>query len=152
MDFGILIGAALTCAVGGILPWINAEVVVVGAALLLPPAGLPALVLACAVGQMSSKSAVYAASRWMPECLPERARKLLARAERYRERRVLLATAVFSGALAALPPFYLVTLASGMLRVPFPVFLVAGLSGTAARYGLLAGVACALGAASCALR
>jgi len=144
MDAGLLIGAAATVAVGGILPWINGEVVVAGAALLTPQSGLPVLVLACAAAQMSAKAVLYGVIRWMPERMPARARQLTSRIEAYRTRRGLLVLAIFSGSAIALPPFYLVTLACGMLRVPFALFAIAGLAGTISRYGFLAWFATAL--------
>lgn len=138
MDLSVLLGAAAACLAGGVLPWINAEIAVVSASLLLPEPVVPALVALCAAGQMTAKCGLYGVTRWAPHRLPLRARKLLDRVDRYRDRRGLLAVAVFSGALVAVPPFYLVTLACGVLRVPFAVFAVAGLLGTSVRYGLLA--------------
>jgi membrane protein YqaA with SNARE-associated domain len=146
MDAGVLIGAAATVALGGIFPWINGEVVVAGAALLTPQSGLPVLVLACAAAQMSAKAVLYAVTRWVPERLPARARQFATRVEAFRERRGLLVLAVFSGSAAAIPPFYLVTLACGMLRVPFALFAIAGLAGTISRYGALAWFAAAIAA------
>ncbi len=145
MDAGVVFGAALGCVVGGILPWVNAELVLLAAAVLLPPEALLPLVLACAIGQMSAKAALYGLTRWAPERLPKRARAMLGRAERYRQRPALLAAAVFFGSAVSVPPFYLVTLASGVLRVPFLVFALAGLGGTATRYGVLVWAARALG-------
>jgi len=149
MDTGLVIAAALTCALGGVLPWINSEIVVLGSAALLPPASLPVLVVACAGGQMASKAGLYSLTRWAPHVMPARARALLARAERYRDRRGLLVGAVFFGSAVSVPPFYLVTLASGLLRVPFVVFWTAGFAGTGARYSVLVWAACSLGAGSC---
>ena len=146
MDAGLLIGAAATVAVGGILPWINGEVVVAGAALLTPQSGLPVLVSVCAAAQMSAKAVLYGVIRWVPERMPARARRLTSRIEAYRKRRGLLVLAVFSGSAVALPPFYLVTLACGMLRVPFALFAIAGLGGTILRYGALAWLAVAVAA------
>ena len=144
MDAGVLIGAAATVALGGIFPWINGEVVIAGAALLTPQSGIPALVLVCAAAQMSAKAVLYGVIRWVPERMPARARRLASRVEAYRTRRGLLVLAVFSGSAIALPPFYLVTMACGMLRVPFTLFAIAGLAGTISRYGLLAWFATAL--------
>ena len=138
MDASLLIGAAVTVALGGILPWINGEVVVAGAALLTPQSGLPVLVLSCSAAQMSAKAVLYGVIRWMPERMPARARRFTSRIEAYRKRRGLLVLAVFSGSAVALPPFYLVTLACGMLRVPFALFAIVGLAGTISRYGFLA--------------
>ena len=147
MDAGVVFGAALGCVVGGILPWVNAEVVVLAAAVVLPTEALVPLIFACALGQMAAKASLYALTRWAPERLPRRAQDALGRVERYRKRPALLAAAVFFGSAVSLPPFYLVTLASGVLRVPFMVFALAGLGGTAARYGALVWAARALGVA-----
>lgn len=138
MDASVLIGAAVAVAAGGILPWINSEVVVVGAALLTPESGLPALVLACSAAQMSAKAVLYGVVRWVPERMPDRVRRFADRVDVFRERRGFLVLAVFSGSAVALPPFYLVTLACGVLRVPFVLFAIAGLAGTISRYGFLA--------------
>jgi membrane protein YqaA with SNARE-associated domain len=96
---------------------------------------------------MLAKATLYGVTRWAPDRLPRRARDALARAEPYRARQKLLAAAVFFGASLSVPPFYLVTLASGLVRVPFPLFALAGLSGTAVRYGALVWAARALGIA-----
>lgn len=144
-DVSVVSGAILACLLGGIFPWISSEVVVVGAALLLPAQALPALALGCAAAQMVSKAVVYAFARLAPHRLPERARRLLARAERLRQRRHLVAVLVVSGALVAVPPFYLVTIASGVLRIPFVLFALLGLAGTSVRYGVLAWLSSTLG-------
>ena len=111
MDLSVLMGAAALCLAGGLLPWINSEIAVVGAAALLPTSAVPVLVVLCTAGQMTAKCGLYGVTRWAPERLPERGRRLLERAERFRDRRRTLGLAVFSGALVAIPPFYLVTLA-----------------------------------------
>ena len=141
----LVLAPALACVVGGIVPWINIELVILGAAALVPSAALLPLVTACTLGNMSAKSVLYAVTRWAPDRLPRRARAALERTHRYRGRRRLLAAAAFFGSAVSIPPFYLVTLASGLLRVPFVVFVLAGLSGTAARYGALVWAARALG-------
>lgn len=138
MELSVIVGAAAACLAGGVLPWINSEIAVVSAALLLPRATLLVLVVSCALAQMTAKCGLYGVTRWAPHRLPHRARKLLDRAQRYRGRRRLLAIAAFTGALVAVPPFYLVTLACGLLRVPLALFVVAGVAGTTIRYGLLA--------------
>jgi membrane protein YqaA with SNARE-associated domain len=137
MDLSVLIGAALTSAAGGILPWISSEVVILGAALVLPATQLPLLVLLCAIGQVAGKSVMYGLTRWAPDKLPARAQAMLAKTERWREHRVLLGGGVLSGALVSVPPFFLVTLAAGALRLSYPVFLTAAFLGTLGRYGTI---------------
>ena len=137
MDIGVLIGAACAVAASGVFPWINGEVVVAAAAALTAPTRLPVLVFACACAQMAAKSALYAVIRCAPERMPARARRLLERAARLGRRRKLLVAAIVSGSFIAVPPFYLVTLACGVLRVPFALFAIAGLGGTVSRYAVL---------------
>jgi len=137
-ELSLFVGAGLTCLLGGVFPWISAEVVVVGTALLLPPAGVPALVLGCATGQMASKAGVYGLSRVAPHRLPERLRRLLSRTDRLRGRGHLMAFMVLPSALVSLPPFYLVTIACGVMRLPFALYALLGLLGTTARYAFLA--------------
>lgn len=145
MDLTVVAAAGLVCLLGGVLPWINAEVAVLGAAAVLPDQSIPLLVIACAGMQMTAKAGLYGITRWAPHRLPEGVSRLLGRADRYRRRPGLLAVAAFSGAAAAVPPFYLVTLACGVLRVPFALYALAGLAGTVARYGVLVWAASALG-------
>ena len=146
MDVSALIGAVAVCVLGGVIPWVNSEVAVAGATLLVSPSALPVLVVVCAVAQMSAKTALYGLTRWAPHKLPARFRTILERAEKYRDRRGLLGLAIFSGAFIALPPFYLVTLASGLLRVPLPLFFVVGVAGTALRYSFVVWAAKAIAA------
>ena len=145
MSLLVLLGAAGTCALSGIFPWISAEVVVVSAALALPPSFLPLVVVGCAVGQMVGKGGLYAVMRWAPERLPERAQAVLAKAEGLGERPVYLGGATLTGAASGLPPFYLVTLAAGAARLSFFVFVLAGLVGSLLRYSLVAWGADTLG-------
>ena len=145
MEFTVIVTAASTCALSGIFPWISAEVVLLGTALALPPAYLPALVVACAVGQMVGKAGLYGVMRWAPDRLPERAQKVLKKVEGMAKRRGVLGGAVFSGAAAGIPPFYIVTLAAGLARLPMMLFVVAGLLGSVVRYGALMWSAGALG-------
>ena len=137
-ELSLFVGAGLTCLLGGVFPWINAELVVVGTALLLPPAGLPALVLGCATGQMAAKAGVYGLSRVAPDRLPERLRRLLSRTEHLRGSGRAMALTVLASALVSLPPFYLVTIASGVMRLPFALYAFLGLLGTTTRYAFLA--------------
>jgi len=146
MEYSILLGAAGTCVLGGFFPWIVVEAVVVGAAFALPAGQLPALVVLAAAGQMSAKLVVYSLARWAPQRLPKRAQALLAKTERFGERRVLLGVMAFTGGLVSLPPFYLITLAAGTLKSPMAVFGIAAFLGTLGRYGALVWAAVRVGA------
>ena len=130
----VIAGVFLACLAGGVLPWINAELVVAGAAAVAGPTQLPGVVLAASLGHMIGKGGLYALARWAPQRLPEKARSRLATSRSLADGRRAATVAVLSSATVGLPPFYLVTLAAGVLRVPAVLFAGAGLAGLALRY------------------
>jgi membrane protein YqaA with SNARE-associated domain len=140
-DFALILSSTVAIAAAGALPSGTAEVVMIGAALGVSDAGVPIAILACALSQMVTKSAIYGLARWAPSRLPTRARAMLDRAEHLRGRPRLMFGAVLTGSLVSVPPFYLVTVACGVFRIPFWLFATAGLSGTLVRYGTLVLVA-----------
>jgi membrane protein YqaA with SNARE-associated domain len=139
MDFQILMGLFVGCLVSGLLPLVNAELLVVAAAAAVPVSMLPAIVLVAAVGQMVTKTSLYGVARWAPSRLGPRARTLLARAsERTSRRGGAVGTTIFASAISGLPPFYGVSLAAGALGVRTGTFVLTGLAGRAGRFALLA--------------
>lgn len=125
------------CLAGGVAPWINAEILVVGTALLVEPRELVLVPLVAGVGQMIGKAGIYGAVRWAPDRLPARARRALARSRSLVPPRAAGVTVLLSAGLG-LPPFYLVTLGAGLARVPAYVFVGFGALGTTLRYAILA--------------
>jgi membrane protein YqaA with SNARE-associated domain len=123
--------------VSGFVPLVNGEVIVVGAALLVAPPQLVPLVLACACGQMLAKLALYTAARWSPRHLPRWARSSLERAESLKRLRGGSALLVLVSSGSGFPPFYLLTLTAGMLRVPIALFASVGFAGMLIRYSFL---------------
>lgn len=142
----ILVGVFGGCIVAGIFPWMAGELVVVGAAVLVPREFLPALVLVSAVGQMVGKTLVYSFARWAPQRLPESWRHLLDRASVFGKSRKAMSATVLSSATISLPPFFIATLACGTLGVPVRVFATFAFGGTVLRYAIVAWSAAFLGA------
>jgi membrane protein YqaA with SNARE-associated domain len=87
---------------------------------------------------MASKAGMYGLSRMAPHRLPQRLQRLLSRTERLRRSRRVMAFLVLPSAMVSLPPFYLITIACGAIRMPFALFALLGLLGTTARYAFLA--------------
>ena len=135
---GTLIGGAfLSSVISGLLPIVNGEVIAAGAALATAPGARLILLAACASGQMLAKVGLYGLARYAPDRLPRRAREAMARAREMGLGRRSAALVVLASAVIGLPPFFLVTLAAGALRVPPALFVIAGGSGTVARYALV---------------
>jgi membrane protein YqaA with SNARE-associated domain len=135
----ILGGLLIGCAISGVLPFINAELLVAGTAVAAPGIGVPIVAAVSAVGQMTSKTLLFALARWAPSRLPEKARSTLARACGAVERRGGAAgSLVFASAAIGLPPFYGVSLAAGALGMRMRSFLASGTAGRLLRFGALA--------------
>jgi membrane protein YqaA with SNARE-associated domain len=145
---GLLVGTA----VSGVVPLVNAELLVAGAAIAVPAAGVPIVALVSTLGQMSTKVLLYGLARWAPSKLPERARARLDRAAAaVAARDKASGSLVFASAAVGLPPFYGVALAAGALEVRLGTFLFAGSLGRALRFGVLAWAARLAGDAGASL-
>lgn len=145
--FEILGGLLIATAISGIVPIVNAEILVVAAAVTLPAAGVPLVALASTIGQMSTKTSLFAVARWAPSRLPAKARNALDRAAGAVSRREGAASGlVFTSAATGLPPFYGVSLATGALGMRLSTFVLAGSTGRFVRFGLLAWLGRAMGA------
>jgi membrane protein YqaA with SNARE-associated domain len=134
----VIFASFLACALSGFVPLVNGEAVVVSAAVLVGRTHAALLVIACACGQMLSKVGLYGLARWSPSRLPPRARRLLVRAEKLPHVQGHAAVILLASAGIGVPPFYLVTLAAGAIRVRLELFAALGLTGTLVRYALLA--------------
>jgi membrane protein YqaA with SNARE-associated domain len=139
---GLLVGTA----VSGIVPLVNAELLVVGAAVAAPGLGIVILAAVSTVGQMLSKTLLFAVARWAPRHLPAKARNTLQRAcDAVSERGGAVHSLVFTSAAVGLPPFYGVSLAAGALGMRTRSFVFSGGAGRFLRFGALVWVARHLG-------
>ena len=134
----ILVSAFAGCLAGGIVPVINAELIVLGAAATLPPEALLPLVFAASAGQMAGKSALFYAGRGAVR-LPIGSSRLMDRVSEWTARwQSAGSTLVFASAAAGLPPFYGLSVACGAAGMGFGAFLGAGFAGRCVRFGALA--------------
>lgn len=142
----ILAGLLVGMAVSGVVPLVNAEFLVIGAAVAVPGHGVPLVVAVAAAGQMFTKTLLFGLARWAPSRLPAKARAALDRATAaLTEREGAAGSLVFTSASLGLPPFYGVSLACGALRMRLRTFLLAGGAGRIVRFGALAWLAHRLG-------
>lgn len=142
----VLGGLLFAAAVSGVVPLVNAELLVVAAAAALPATAAPLVVLASTVGQMSTKLSLFALARWAPSRLPAKARGALTRAAGSLENRGgAVWSLVFTSAVTGIPPFYGVSLAAGTLGVRTSSFVTGGCCGRLVRFGALAWLGRGLG-------
>lgn len=135
----ILGGLLVASAVSGVVPLVNAELLVVTAAAALPAVGVPLVALASTLGQMSAKFSLFAVARWAPSRLPEKAKGALERASsRLGKREGAVWSLVFTSAVTGFPPFYGISIAAGTLGVRPASFLASGGLGRLVRFAVLA--------------
>lgn len=135
MTLAITLSAFSSGFLSGLIPVVNAELVLVGLAVSVPPAMLPLAVVGIATGQMIAKAFLYVTG---DKLVRER---LHAQLVRWR----LVGVGARSGpavvgvsALVGVPPFYLVSVAASGLGVRFRTFVLLGLCGRLLRFGALA--------------
>ena len=139
---GLLIGTAIS----GVVPVVNAELLVLAAAATVPLAGLPLVVAVATGGQMLAKTTLFAVARWVPDRLPKKAQAALDRASgKVATYGRGLASLVFASAASGFPPFYGVSLACGTLGMRLRTFVIIGCAGRAVRFGALALVGAQVG-------
>lgn len=140
-------GLLLATAISGVIPIVNAELVVVAAAAALPAVGIPLVAAVSTAGQMSAKTSLFALARWAPARLPRKAQQALDKgAQRIERRSGTASSLVFASAATGLPPFYGVSLATGALGMRLSSFVLAGSLGRFVRFGVLAWIGSNLGA------
>lgn len=144
-----LVVSLLVGLVSALLPVVNVEAYLGVQAAVLPGGSVWLLGLAAAVGQMVGKLAWYylgASSlnwRWVRRGLEKpKARARLARwQERTHDRPVYAGAVVLVSALTGLPPFAILSVVAGQLRMNLSLFLVLGLVGRWLRFvAILGGV------------
>ncbi|MEN8375171.1 MAG: VTT domain-containing protein [Gemmatimonadota bacterium] len=124
----------------GFIPIFNAELYVIGGAALSGRAGTAAVVIAMTLGQMIGKVLLYYAGRGairMPLRQSHREKLELA-SERLDNSRLGTAPFLFVSAATGWPPFYVVSILAGMLRLGFWMFLTTGFLGRLIRFAVIA--------------
>jgi membrane protein YqaA with SNARE-associated domain len=140
------LGLAWLCAgcfaltvVSAVVPWVNAEVIVLSLpALASSRWALLVLVLVATAGQMTGKLVIYWAGRGgarMPS--PKVAAALDTWAPRFSAGGGRAAGLIVLSSAVGIPPFFVTTLLAGAVRMDMTTFLVAGTCGRIMRFGTL---------------
>lgn len=109
-------------AAGGLVPLINVELWLVGVAATAPEAIVP-VVLAASLGQTAAKALLYLGGDAAAPGLKRRGPRASAALSALQRRGPLGTTVVFASAVTGLPPLYVVSVAAGLGRFPFALFL-----------------------------
>ncbi|MGD8279185.1 MAG: hypothetical protein PVH00_14200 [Gemmatimonadota bacterium] len=131
------LSAFFGCAVGSVIPLINTEVLVIGIAAATPTYLNWPLILMATVGTMVGKMVLYLAGRGALKLRIRGRPKVDAFLDDIQRRQGLTGSVLFLSATVGLPPFYIVTVASGAARLAVSRFLVLGFTGRFLRYAVL---------------
>lgn len=126
------------CGIGALVPFVNTEVYLIGAAALTPPELWAPLVVAGTVGAMAGKVLLYYAGRGVVKLPGGRVKRGLEKARSQMETRPRVGMALYAAsALIGIPPFYVTTLAAGAVRMNIAFFLAVGFVGRLVRFALV---------------
>lgn len=136
--FASLFGMSIA---SGLIPIINAELLVLGGVVAVDtPAMVVLVVVVASLGQMVAKVAMFAGAGQATRFLgPSKMAKL----ETYKakvEAHPNIVFLVFISSLIGLPPLYVISILAGALDMVLWQFFVAGLLGRLLRFGVLAGI------------
>lgn len=126
------------CMIAGFTPLVNAELYLLVVAVGLPRACVPAVVLAAAMGQMSAKMVWYAAGSGLVTFSSGRMHDYVERARQFADahERLAMPTVALSS-VTGIPPFFVVSIASGAVAFGTIRFLCIGLAGRIVRFALV---------------
>lgn len=126
------------CALSAVIPVFNAELYLIAAAALLPREFAIPLVVAASVGQMVGKLVMFYAARGALHLRNERLQRAIATVHaRYTNKAAVGDVVLLSSSSLGFPPFYIVSVAAGVLRVSAWRFTIIGLIGRLARFGVI---------------
>lgn len=134
MSIAIVAATFVVSLVSGFVPLVNVELYLLGLAAAQPDGAWAPVVLAAALGQVAAKCVLYALGFGARRSSNERARAVAAAAARLRAAGPASLAVVFSSALVGLPPFYVTSLAAGVMRLGLPAFVAFGLAGRLLRF------------------
>lgn len=143
----VLLATLGVCVVSALVPLVNAEAYLAGVAATVDNPNVWVLCSVAALGQMVGKVIWYDVGRrslrwsWIQKKMstPKRQRQLQTWQGRVHGRPVVSGLALFASALVGIPPFAVMSVLAGQLRMSFVVFVLTGFVGRAARFGLILG-------------
>ena len=133
----VLLGTFAFCVGSAMIPLLHAETYLVTASLLAPAELRWSLVIAATSGQMLGKVGMYYAGRGISLIPGERMRRRIERATAlYRDKQQIGSGLVFLSAASGFPPFYIVSIAAGMLTFRLLPFIIFGFAGRLIRFAV----------------
>ncbi len=143
----LLLSTFGVCCISALVPLVNAEAYLAGIGVIVDSGDVWALSVVAALGQMTGKAVWYQVGRsslqWPWVRRKTQSARWQQRYQAWQDRTQghpgLTGLLLFTSAIVGLPPFALVSVLAGQLRVPFGLFLITGLVGRTARFATILG-------------
>lgn len=120
---------------GSVVPFAPIEPFLLGLGLLAPPAMRVPLALVATASHMAGKALLYVGSNEVTRHLSTRRQQAIERARtRLSRHRWYQYLTIFTSAIAGVPPFYAITVAAAIVKVPLVPFIAVGTVGRACRF------------------
>ncbi|MCA9733929.1 MAG: VTT domain-containing protein [Deferribacteres bacterium] len=135
----IYISTFILCFISGFIPIVNAEAIVIGVAAMSEDNIVWQVGFVAALGQMLAKGMLFYAGRGVIKIpMGKYEAKLAEVEEKFQKWQGRSDAFIFLSASVGFPPFYVVSILAGMLKLNFARFFASGLAGRFIRFGLLA--------------
>lgn len=135
--YGLYLTTYVVGVVSGFIPVVNLEVYLVWVAALTPSSQAVAITVLATFGQMTAKTAMYLASAGILKISVKKpGKKLQAVQMKMAQWQHRMGLFMFTSASLGIPPFYVVSVASGICRVPLQVFIIWGFAGRFLRFAI----------------
>ncbi|KAA3619715.1 MAG: hypothetical protein DWQ05_03030 [Calditrichaeota bacterium] len=135
----LYISTFILCFVSGFIPIVNAEAIVIGVAAMSGDEAIWLIAFVSAFGQMLAKGILYFAGRGALNIPMGKYEAKLAEAEKKFEKWQGKSDAfVFLSASVGFPPFYVVSILAGVVKLNFYRFFASGMVGRYIRFAVLA--------------
>jgi len=137
-NYGLYSGTYIICFISGFVPIVNAEIFLIFVSSLVTKSlFLPVLLLA-SIGQMTAKAVLFFSGMGVVKISLKRYQskinETMAKMQKWESKVDLL---IFLSAFTGFPPFYIITIVSGIIRHNFFRFFIVGLAGRVLRFGIV---------------
>jgi len=137
-QYGVCSGSFIINILSGFIPVINSEILLVLISTTMSRTLFFPVLLISTTGQMLAKLVMYLAGRGILKIslmkYKEKLNEMILKMQKWQSKTGFF---LFISAFSGFPPFYLVTIAAGMLKMNFFQFLVLGFAGRLLRFTLL---------------
>lgn len=135
--FGLHLATFIVCLISGFVPVVNAEIYLITVSSFSAKTEIFFLIFISTSGQMMAKSIMYLSGRGVLNVsflkYEKKIEKVKEKFKKWENKSFLF---VFLSASSGFPPFYVVSILSGMLKLNFKWFLISGFLGRFVRFSV----------------